>query len=133
MNKLNKVILHCSATPDQGNWVDADVIDEWHKERGWNGIGYHWVIKRDGHLQAGRDEKTTGAHARGHNKGSIGVCLVGTKDFTPEQISTLKVLFKDIKNRHQIDADDWYCHYQFANKDCPNIPVEVVRELFRLC
>ena len=132
MNKPNKVILHCSATPDKGNWVNAEVIDDWHRDRGWRCIGYHWVIKRDGVIEKGREENEIGAHARGHNKGSIGVCLVGTKDFTSEQVSSLKVLFKEIKNRHSIDYNNWFCHYEFANKDCPNIPNRVLRELLRL-
>ena len=132
MNQPTRVILHCSATPDKGDYIGATQIDEWHRERGWHGIGYHFVIRRSGVLERGRDEKIQGAHTKGHNRDSLGVCFIGTSDFTTEQISSLKVLYKDLKNRYNIDADNWFCHYQFANKDCPNIPVSVLRELLRL-
>lgn len=132
MNEPDKVILHCSATPDSGDYVGAAQIDDWHKDRGWNGIGYHWVIRRSGLVEPGRPEDVQGAHARGHNKNSLGICLVGTSNFTVQQVSSLKVLFKEIRMRHHIDADSWFCHYQFANKACPNIPVNFLREFLNL-
>ena len=133
MGKPNKVILHCAATPDQGDLIGLEQIDEWHKDRGWKGVGYQWVIRRSGEIEKGREETATGAHTLGHNRNSIGICLVGTKDFTAAQVTSLMVLAQGIRSRHGIEAKDWYCHYQFANKRCPNIPVEVVRKLVRHC
>jgi len=97
MNVPRKVILHCSATRDSGNHVDAATIDAWHKDKGWTGIGYHFVIKRDGEIEQGRAEDAIGAHTLGQNKNSLGVCLVGTCDFTFPQIESLIVLYKRIK------------------------------------
>ena len=70
------IVVHCSATrPSQD--IDVKTIDAWHKERGFDKIGYHYVIKRNGNVETGRDEQTQGAHALGYNHNSLGVCLVG--------------------------------------------------------
>ena len=79
MRKIKKIIVHCSATPESMD-VGTEEIRRWHKERGWNDIGYHDVIRRDGTLEKGRDISIAGAHAKGHNFSSIGVCLIGGVD-----------------------------------------------------
>lgn len=102
--KINEIIVHCSDTTTSMQ-VDADVIRQWHTDsppqgRGWSDIGYHFVILRDGTLQRGRPLGCVGAHVRGHNAHSIGICLVGGRDddgspefnFTPEQESTLRAV-----------------------------------------
>ncbi len=127
MNDPKRVILHCSATPDKGDFIGLEQIKEWHLERGWRDVGYHYIIRRSGLIEFGRPEDQQGAHTKGHNRNSLGICLVGTRDFTLEQVQTLKRLAFEIKKRHGIIHSNWFCHYQFANKDCPNIPVEIVR------
>ncbi|MGL5917803.1 MAG: N-acetylmuramoyl-L-alanine amidase, partial [Cetobacterium sp.] len=78
MRKTTKyIIVHCSATSPSMAHVDAKEIDRWHRQRGWLKIGYHFVIRRDGFQQIGRDLNEIGAHAKGHNHHSIGICLVG--------------------------------------------------------
>lgn len=130
MRSIQRVILHCSATRDSGDLIGADEIRRWHvEERGWSDIGYHYVIRRSGKLEYGRPEDISGAHTAGENHNSIGVCLIGTYDFTHEQVMTLKKLASMFYVEHGLEADDWFCHYQFSNKDCPNIPVEVLRSL----
>jgi hypothetical protein len=53
-------------------------IRRWHvQQRGWRDIGYHWVIDRDGAVAPGRKETEVGAHVEGHNRGTIGICLLG--------------------------------------------------------
>ena len=79
MREIKKIIVHCSATPESMD-VGAEEIRRWHKDRGWNDIGYHDVIRRDGTLEKGRDISIAGAHAKGHNFSSIGVCLIGGVD-----------------------------------------------------
>jgi len=77
--RTDYIVIHCSATkPTQD--VDAAAIDEWHRARGWAGIGYHLVIKRDGTVEPGRPLDSAGAHVRGYNSRSIGVCMVGGID-----------------------------------------------------
>ena len=132
MQNPNKVILHCTATPDQGDLIGVEQIREWHLARGWNDVGYHHVIRRSGVIEPGRKENIIGAHTKGFNKNSLGVALVGTKDFTLQQVSSLKVIYKDILSRHGIDYGNWYCHYEFSNKTCPNVPINVIKELLRL-
>ena len=73
MRHINEIIIHCSATPEGRDYTVAD-IDRWHKARGWRGIGYHYVIYRDGSVHAGRPVEQIGAHCTGHNANSIGIC-----------------------------------------------------------
>ncbi len=94
--KVKYIVIHCSASPPSV-YVDAKVIDRWHKERGFVKIGYHHVIKRDGATEAGRKLTEVGAHVEGFNRVSIGVCLVGgvneknvpVMDFTQAQMQAL--------------------------------------------
>ena len=79
MREINKIVIHCSATPPD-MYVDKAMIDRWHKERGWSGCGYHYVIKRDGQIELGRPIEKIGAHVKGHNKTSIGICYCGGVD-----------------------------------------------------
>ncbi|MDU3761109.1 MAG: N-acetylmuramoyl-L-alanine amidase [Bacteroides sp.] len=67
MRKINKVIIHCSATPEGRDYTVAD-IDRWHRERGFDGIGYHYVVYRDGSIHAGRDVAKIGAHCKGQKR-----------------------------------------------------------------
>lgn len=76
MRKLNRIILHCTAT-EAGKDFDAQDIDQWHKARGWQEIGYHYVIKLDGEIELGRNINLVGSHVKGHNMDSIGVVYVG--------------------------------------------------------
>ncbi len=70
------IVVHCAATPPSMD-IGAAEIDSWHRERGFRGIGYHAVIRRSGLIEAGRPLTAMGAHARGHNDSSVGICLVG--------------------------------------------------------
>lgn len=73
---VDSIVVHCSATPT-GRDVPAAEIRRWHLARGFDDIGYHYVIGRHGELEIGRDLMYVGAHARGHNYASIGICLIG--------------------------------------------------------
>jgi N-acetylmuramoyl-L-alanine amidase len=76
MRKINLIIVHCSATPEGKDYTVED-ITRWHKARGFNGIGYHYVVYRDGTIHGGRPVTEIGAHCEGHNANSIGVCYIG--------------------------------------------------------
>lgn len=101
MRKINKIIIHCSATKADQD-INAAIIRSWHKAapRKWSDIGYHFVIKRDGTIEAGRPLERSGAHCKGHNSNSIGICLVGglngaggpENNFTDTQFNSLKLL-----------------------------------------
>ena len=79
MRNIDSIIVHCSATKAGQDFTATD-IDRWHRERGFNGIGYHYVIRLDGKLEKGRDVALAGAHCKGWNEQSIGICYIGGLD-----------------------------------------------------
>ena len=127
MREINEIIIHCSAT-DWGHDIDADTIRDWHKARGWSDIGYHYVIRLNGDIQQGRELSKTGAHVKGRNTGSIGICLIGGKDgthaYTPAQWDSLKMLLEWCEFKW---PDARICgHNDFTDqKTCPNFDVHV--------
>ncbi len=124
MRRIDKIIIHCSATPAGRNVTVAE-IDRWHRERGFNGIGYHYVIMLDGTVCKGRDIAIAGAHCKGHNAHSIGICYVGGCDArmqpadtrTPAQKHALSRLVAELSGRYP-DATI-HGHREFAAKACP--------------
>lgn len=125
MRNINKIIVHCSATPE-GQVVTVKDIDAWHKQRGFTKIGYHYVIYLDGTIHLGRKEEEIGAHCLGYNANSIGVCYIGglakdgktPKDTrTPEQKAALLTLLKKLKAKYPKAAI--HGHREFAAKACP--------------
>lgn len=126
MRKIDTIIVHCSATPPEMD-IGADEIREWHKAKGWDDIGYHFVIRRNGIVEIGRPVHKFGAHAKGHNKGSIGVCLIGGNnkaDFTFEQYNQLNVLVNGIKNMCGIKEVLGHCDLPGVTKLCPCFDVK---------
>ena len=125
MREINKIIVHCTATPE-GRKVSVEEIDSWHKQRGWSQIGYHYVVQLDGTINPGRPITITGAHVKGHNKGSIGITYVGgcDTDMNP----------KDTRTDAQKDSLEYlvgylcasypgaevYGHCDFSSKSCPS-------------
>ena len=126
MRSINKIIIHTSYTP-AGREHDVEDIRAWHKAKGWKDVGYHYVIKLDGTIEQGRSLDNIGAHTRGHNQGSIGVCYIGgmsANDRTPEDtrtkeqktalkqlVAALDVVFGGTLTVHG--------HNEFSNKPCP--------------
>ena len=132
VNKRNikELIVHCSATPE-GKDYSVDTIRQWHLQRGFSDIGYHYVIYRDGSIHIGRDESIIGAHCTGHNTNSIGVCYIGgcasdgktPKDTrTLQQKASLLSLLKTLKIKYP--NAKIYPHYKFAAKACPSFNAE---------
>ena len=124
--KIDKIIVHCSATPE-GKDYSVDTIRKWHLQRGFSDIGYHYIIYRDGSIHIGRDEFVIGAHCKGHNSNSIGVCYIGgcasdgktPKDTrTSEQRQSLLNLLKELKVKYP--KASIHGHRDFANKACPS-------------
>lgn len=77
--EIKYIVVHCSATVEGVNYTKND-IDIWHKKRGWNGIGYHFVIDLNGSIEKGRPLEKAGAHVKGYNKESIGIVYIGGLD-----------------------------------------------------
>lgn len=76
MHQINYIIVHCSATKASKDFKAKD-IKQWHIERGFDTIGYHYVIDLDGTVEKGRDISVPGAHCKGYNSCSIGICYIG--------------------------------------------------------
>lgn len=108
MRTINLVIWHCSATMEGEEFSVYD-IDRWHKARGFRKVGYHIVVLLDGSLQFGREIWEVGAHAKGHNRNSIGVCYIGGLDKdgkpkdtrTPAQRAAMKRIRQWLDYEHQ--------------------------------
>lgn len=77
--QITHIVIHCAATPE-GKVFTAANIDAWHRALGWNGIGYHKVIRLDGTIENGRPDHVPGSHVAGHNKNTIGICYIGGVD-----------------------------------------------------
>lgn len=122
---IKEIIVHCTATPE-GRPVTIKEITNWHKQRGFSTIGYHYVVMLDGSVQNGRDVNVSGAHCTNHNSISIGVCYVGgcdknmnAKDTrTDAQKRALLDLLKRLRTMYP--TAKIYGHRDFANKACPS-------------
>lgn len=129
MRKIDKIIIHCSATKEGQNFTVTD-IDTWHKARGFAKIGYHYVIYLDGSIHKGRDEFEIGAHTLGQNANSIGICYIGGVDAdnkpkdtrTDEQKNALIKLVKALQAKYAFATV--HGHNEFANKACPSFNVK---------
>jgi len=126
MRSIKEIIIHCSATRESQQ-ISVDTIRDWHLAKGWNDIGYHFYIDLDGTIHKGRDIDKMGAHCKGHNRNSIGVCYCGgveadgktPKDTrTQEQKESLLHVLKTLKAMYPESMI--YSHNEFANKACPS-------------
>ena len=136
MRKINKIIIHCSATREGRNY-DVEEIRRWHLKRGWSDIGYHYLIHLDGTIETGRPIERMGAHTTGQNRNSIGICYVGGVEatrnskgkFTPKDTRTLEQKNSLIKLMHELiykyNKDmTIHGHNEYANKACPSFNVQ---------
>jgi hypothetical protein len=122
---IHTVFIHCSAS-DRPEHDSAHVMDRWHKQRRWTGIGYHLFIRKDGIAEYGRDWNKTPAAQAGHNTGTLAICLHGLAEtaFTAEQQRTLSAFAAAIddalydKNGEQTRFRG---HREVAAKACPVI------------
>lgn len=133
MTPLNKaavrfIVVHCSATPPDMD-IGADEIRRWHiEDNGWSDIGYHYVIRRTGVIEHGRPLDYQGAHVRGHNHESVGICLVGgvNKDaqpdanFTAAQYASLESLISLLLPRFPGAAVRGHRDFPGVTKACPS-------------
>jgi N-acetylmuramoyl-L-alanine amidase len=132
MRSIKGIIIHCSATKPSMD-IGVKEIDKWHKKRGWSGIGYHYVIRRDGTLETGRSIEKDGAHVKGHNKNTIGICMIGGVDskqnpennFTQPQFDKLNTLLQDLLFSSIVESGAYIKgHNEFSNKACPSFNVQ---------
>jgi len=125
------LVVHCAATREDQD-IDAQEIRRWHRQKGWLDIGYHYVIKRDGTVETGRAEDVPGAHARGFNEKSLGVCLVGgvesdgktsEANYTHAQWDALEATIHDLLTRYPEAEVLGHRDLPNVNKGCPSFDV----------
>ena len=126
MRDINLIVIHCSATKE-GIDYDVSQIRKWHLDRGFKDIGYHFLVHLDGTIERGRPWDQPGAHAKGYNNNSIGVCYCGgveadgktPKDTRTEiQKESLLHVLKTLMAMYPLATI--YSHNEFANKACPS-------------
>jgi len=125
------IVVHSSATPPTMD-IGAATIDEWHRERGFDMIGYHVVIRREGVIEYGRALDIQGAHVKGYNSRSIGVCVVGGVDstmeeennFTEEQFSTLERVLTALQGLFPEAVVVGHRDIAYNNTSCPSFDVQ---------
>ena len=117
------LIVHCSDTPDSQD-VNAEFIHKMHLDNGWDGIGYHKVILRSGKIENGRPEFWIGAHVKGLNKSSLGICLIGSKIFTDVQLNSLKRVLLQWKKKFPNAKILGHRDSTKTDKTCPNFDVK---------
>lgn len=130
MREIDEIILHCTATPP-GREVDIAEVRRWHTQgRNWSDVGYHYLIQLDGSLQAGRPLERQGAHVKGRNETTVGICYVGGLDHDGKACDTMTV--------DQEETFEHLCfalqlvlarplqvsgHNQYSSKACPGFSV----------
>ena len=120
------IVIHCSATKNIQD-ITIEDIDRWHKERGFSKVGYHFYVRKSGDIEVGRNIDQVGAHAKGYNSISIGICYEGglnpegkaTDTRTWKQKRAIKKLIR--KARRHYGPIRVYGHRDLpnVNKECP--------------
>ena len=118
--KITKVVVHHSASPR--DTTSRERIRGWHIDRGWNDIGYHWIIEGEGKVSKGREENKIGAHAKGHNRGTIGICVTGNFEHehpSPIQWALLKCIVQYLLFKYKLTYNDVTWHRKVGKTACP--------------
>ena len=127
MRKIDLIVIHCSATREDRCFTEFD-LDVCHRRRGFNGPGYHFYIRKDGRIVSTRPVEKIGAHAKGHNATSIGICYEGGLDEngrpTDTRTTAQRFALLDLLTilKHQYPEAQIAGHYQLSatiHKACP--------------
>ena len=133
------IVIHCAATPPSMD-VGRERIKKWHLARGFSDVGYHLIIKRNGSIDRGRDLdgdglvlEEVGAHAKGFNSRSIGICWVGgvqeedkrtpEDNRTPKQLFTMEKLVRELVAIYPEAEVLGHRDFSNVNKSCPSFDV----------
>lgn len=150
MRDISKIYVHCS----DSIWGEIDEIRRWHLQRGFDDVGYHYLIcnrfpfysslkddipdpSYNGRIQPGRDLAIDGAHVKGDNRSSIGVCLVGIDTFSDRQMTSLFRLLSSLLKEFNLSISQVWGHYEYWTKkgqeplkSCPNLDMEELRNRY---
>ena len=122
-SNIKLLVVHCSDSDDNENLIAAD-IHKMHLNFGWDGIGYHKIIRRSGMIENGRPEYWMGAHVKGKNNISLGVCLIGRNNFSKKQFLSLEKVLTKWKLSYPNTKIIGHCDIGNTKKTCPNFDVQ---------
>jgi N-acetylmuramoyl-L-alanine amidase len=142
MRSIDTLVIHCSASANgdslfRGARTPVALIDEWHQARGFKrgaewrarqnpllaAIGYHYVIYLNGAIASGRSVGEVGAHARGQNATSVGICLIGTDQFTPAAWRSLREIVVALRKGDPTVRVVGHNELPDVKKSCPGFSV----------
>ena len=140
-SKTNGIVIHHVGNTNKN--VNSSVIHHWHLQNGWNGIGYHYIIRKDGTIERGRPLGTVGAHCYNQNDHTVGICVVGNFELarpTHEQFRAAEQLIGAICGIYGIIPNDNTVvgHKYYNRTDCPGtylsqwIP-DIIRNAKKFC
>lgn len=121
-NVPSRIVLHLA----EAKQCSVHDIHRWHINNGWAGIGYHYLVRKDGTVYEGRKEGWRGSHCPSANYNSIGICFEGsfmTEVMGDKQLTSGIELIADIKRRY--GNMEIYGHKELYATDCPgnNFPL----------
>ena len=133
LSNVDTIVIHCSATKASQD-VDIHDVRKWHKAKGWSDVGYHFVVLQNGLIQYGRDITRQGAHVKGHNKTSIGICYIGGLDeagkpkdtLTDDQARAISDLIEELVCHDELQITRLLGHRDFPGvaKACPCFDID---------
>lgn len=146
MREITHIVMHCTATPATAD-IGVAEVDRWHRERGWSGVGYHFIIRRNGTVERGRPIERKGAHVGGFNAKSIGVSLAGgvasngqtpQDNFTDAQMVAARDLVLDLMANHHVPVENVMGHKEVIQqithgspKACPVFSMDRFRTMLK--
>ncbi len=121
-NRTDAVVIHHVGNTNKN--INSAAIHRWHIENGWKGIGYHFVIRKNGTIERGRPLHTVGAHCYNQNEHTIGICVVGNFELarpTHEQFRAAERLIGAVCNLYDIAPNEKtvFGHKDFNSTSCP--------------
>ncbi len=130
MRKIEEIIVHCSGTDIMG-YDFASMYYDHTNHRGWSDIGYHYGIDWDGDIHILRPINRAGAHCKGRNRYSIGICVLGLQSFTAVQMEQLCRLLDTLCMLCGLKRSDIHPHNHYnPGKTCPNFDLEMVLDQY---
>lgn len=132
MRQINWLVIHTTATRPSMD-IGVKEVRQWHKQRGWSDVGYHYIIRRDGKVERGRAESRVGAHVARHNKDSLGISLVGgvsevslkpENNYTEAQWKSLEALLRKLSDKYPSANVTGHRDFPGVAKACPCFDAE---------